>query len=118
MQREPPPQRWLTMLFPGGVKLQKDHPGSAKGSPAMPSTEPQPTPLEGLLLVEAYQDEEGTVDIYSVRNYELVFLESGGEPFARTWLGHHARRLVAWRPRRLHDDLSGIWCRRSPAEQP
>lgn len=83
----------------------------------MQSHEQQPHPLEGLLVVEAYQDEDGTVDIYTVRSGELVLLESGGEQFARTWLCHHARRLVSWKPRRLHDDLSGIWCRLSPTFQ-
>ena len=65
--------------------------------------------LAGLLLVEAGQDEEGTVDIYRIQGSEMVLLESGGEVFARTWLCKHARRLVAWKPLRLHDELSGIW---------
>jgi len=79
----------------------------------MESTEEQHNPLEGLLVVEAYQDEDGTVDIYTVRSGELVLLESGGERFARSWLGQHAHRLVSWQPRRLHDELSGLWLRLS-----
>jgi hypothetical protein len=51
------------------------------------NTEQQHNLLEGLLVVEAYQDEDGTVDIYTVRSCELVLLESGGERFARTSQG-------------------------------
>lgn len=69
--------------------------------------------LAGLLLVEARQDEENIVDIYSIQGSEMILIESGGETFARTWLCKHARRLVAWRPRLLHDELSGIWSRLS-----
>ena len=83
----------------------------------MQSNEQQDNSLEGRLVVEAYQDEDGTVDIYTVRSGELVLLESGGERFARTWLCHHARRLVSWQPRRLHDDVSGIWRRLSSTFQ-
>jgi hypothetical protein len=82
----------------------------------MQSNEQPQDQFEGLLLVEAYQDEDGTVDIYTVRNGKMVLLESGGEVFARTWLCKRARRLVAWQPRRLHDELSGIW-HRLPPEQ-
>lgn len=77
----------------------------------MQCNEQQQSQLEGLLLVEAYQDEDGTVDIYAVRSGEMILLESGGETFARTWLCKRARRLVPWKPRRLHDELSGIWHR-------
>ncbi len=83
----------------------------------MQSNEQQDNLLEGLLVVEAYQDEDGTVHIYTVRSGELVLLESGGERFAHTWLCEHARRLVSWKPRRLHNELSGIWRRLSPTLQ-
>jgi hypothetical protein len=76
----------------------------------------QQNQLEGLLLVEAYLDEDGTVDIYTVQSGKMVLLESGGETFARTWLCKHARRLVSWKPRRLHDELSGIWRRFTPPQ--
>jgi hypothetical protein len=81
-----------------------------KGKPEMQSNEQQGQ-FEGLLLVEANEDEERTVDIYTMQSGEMVLLESGGETFARTWLCKHARRLVSWKPRRLHDELSGIWRR-------
>ena len=82
----------------------------------MQCNEQQQEQLDGLLLVEAYQDEDGTVDIYTMQEGEMVLLESGGELFARTWLCKRARRLISWKPRRLHDELSGIW-RRLPAPQ-
>jgi hypothetical protein len=71
--------------------------------------------LEGLLLVETGIDEDETVDIYTIRMGRMVLVESGGEVFARAWLGKHAQRLVEWQPRRRHDDLSGIWYR--PAQE-
>jgi hypothetical protein len=77
----------------------------------MEKTEQAQSQLAGLLLVEARQDEENIVDIYSIQGSEMILIESGGETFARTWLCKHARRLVAWRPRLLHDELSGIWSR-------
>ena len=40
---------------------------------------------------------------------EFVVAWTNGEVFARTWLCKHARRLVAWKPRRLHEELCGIW---------
>ena len=91
--------------------------GDRKNQTAMQSNEEQDNPLEGLLVVEEYRDEDGTVDISTVRSGELVLLESGGEQFARTWLCHHARRLVSWKPRRLHDEVSGIWRGLSPTFQ-
>lgn len=84
----------------------------------MQSNEQQENQLEGLLLVEVNQDEDRTVDIYSVRGSEMVLLESGGEIFARTWLCKHARRLVSWKPRYLHDELSGLWRRSLPRTCP
>jgi hypothetical protein len=71
--------------------------------------------LEGLLLVEAGIDEDGTVDIYIIRAREMVLVESGGEVFSRAWLGEHAQHLVKWKPRRVHDDLTGIWYK--PAQE-
>src|SRR5260370_34880103 len=71
--------------------------------------------LEGLLLVETGIDEDETVDIYTIRMGRMVLVESGGEVFARAWLGKHAQRLVEWQPGRRHDDLSGIWYR--PAQE-
>ncbi|EFH87728.1 hypothetical protein [Ktedonobacter racemifer] len=67
--------------------------------------------FEGLLLVEARLDEDCTVDIYAVRDERMVLVESGGAAFAKSWLQKHARRLIAWQPRRLDDDLSGLWYR-------
>ena len=82
----------------------------------MQNNEQQQGQFEGLLLVEVNEDEDRTVDIYSMRCGEMVLLESGGETFARTWLCKHARRLVSWKPRRLHDELSGIWRRSTPQQ--
>lgn len=65
--------------------------------------------LDGLLLVEADIDEDGTVDIYTIKKGKMVLVESGGEAFARAWLGSLAQRLVGWNPRSLRDELSGIW---------
>lgn len=83
----------------------------------MQSNEQVPDQFEGLLLVEVNRDEEPTVDIYTVQRGEMVLLESGGEIFARAWLCKHARRLISWKPRYLHDELSGLWSRVSPGKQ-
>jgi hypothetical protein len=71
--------------------------------------------LEGLLFVETGIDKDETVDIYTIRMGRMVLIESGGEVFARAWLGQHAQRLIEWQPRRRHDDLAGIWYR--PAQE-
>lgn len=82
----------------------------------MQSVEEPQNQLEGLLLVEVNQDEERTVDIYTVQSGEMILLESGGETFARTWLCKHARRLVSWKPRYRCDELSGIWRKLAPQQ--
>jgi hypothetical protein len=68
-----------------------------------------PEMLDGLILVEAGIDEDGTVDIYTIKKGKIVLVESGGEAFARAWLGKLAQRLIGWNPRSLKDELSGIW---------
>lgn len=67
--------------------------------------------FEGLLLVEAGLGEDDAIDICAVQTGRMVLIESGGTAFARSWLQRHARRFIAWQPRRLDDDLSGLWYR-------